>query len=182
MKTIAPKWCNQSTLKSELTNSLQTILLKKGQLNTKMLKESWSRKKEMSRKLLKETRSINLLKLSSWHCLAGIEKRRKETLKPIKIMIAKLERISISFLNGTRVEKFSHPTLKILALNAVKFIQFHYLEEGSYREQQYTRDTSNQLVILSSFVYQKQLKEQNKKNNSTLNSWSQSSITFVYIV
>ena len=97
---------NNLMLKSEQINLLQMIRSKRELLGINMLKESWSRKKEIKNRLLKEKKIINLLKQSNLLSLDGTERKRKEIFRPTKIMIVRLEKILISSQNGTKAERF----------------------------------------------------------------------------
>lgn len=60
----------------------------------------------MKSRLYNETQSINMLKQSSFHCLAGQERKEEEMFKPTKTLILSLDKIWISFQSGTKDVKF----------------------------------------------------------------------------
>jgi hypothetical protein len=85
---------------------MRMILLRKEQSGTRTLRGSWSKKKEMRKKLWKETNSISLPKQSNSHFSAGTERKEEEKSKPMKIMTARSEKISTLSQSGTREGKF----------------------------------------------------------------------------
>ena len=121
----------------------KTKKLKKGLFDIIKLNVSWNKNKEMKNRHLRERSNTNLLRLSSWLSLVGTERRRKEILRPMKIMIVKWEKILTSFLSGTKEEKFWHPILRTWVSNVAKYTQSHYLEEKFLKEQQFIKDTNS---------------------------------------
>jgi len=69
------------------------FLLKSGRSTIRTFKESWCKKKKMKKKQDKEMRSIVLqMQLSSLY-LDGIERKREEISRLMKILIVRMDKI-----------------------------------------------------------------------------------------
>lgn len=113
-----------NSLKCPLRNELS---------NTRMWRESWSSKKKMKNRPRKEMISINLQMLSSWRFSDGIERKREKISKLMKTTTRNKARISISFPNGTKAEKYWLLISRTSISKPQRFKPFLYTEAKRYK-------------------------------------------------
>lgn len=173
---------NRCISKLKLKRSMKILWSNKGQSLISKLKESWSKKKKMKKKLCKEKNSTDLPRQSSSLSSAGLARKKEDKSKHTRIMTVKSEKIWILSLSGTRAEKYWLLTLKTLVSNPAKFRLFLSSEADSLKKLRFIKDTNSQQDMWSWFVFPKPLRWQSKKKMSTLNCWSQDNFIVEFIV